>query len=340
MNITYLYRHPGTGHSIEALFGSVQREVEQQSDSTTRQVCLPYISRGLWSVWQNLRFLRGLTADIFHITGDVHYAALALPASRTVLTIHDCSTLQKNTTRPLRYALFWLLWYYLPIRRAGTVTVISEKTRQELISYLGRAARKAVVVPNGYDPAFTYQPAALRNRTPVLLQVGTAPNKNVLRLLQALEGIPCTLLLVGPLTGTLLNHLQKHRISYRQFEKLDQAQLIQLYTRCDIVTFISTYEGFGMPVLEANAVGRVVISANLSPMTDVAPGAAHFVDPADTALIRTGILKLLHDPPYRQQLIDVGKVNAQRFTIAEVTAQYLTLYQKIADLKPAFAHTA
>lgn len=328
MRILYVFRSPGTGHSIEAVFDSVRREMNKQPGVQTNAVRLPYISQNLWCVWQNLRYLRGLNADVFHITGDVHYAALALPASRTVLTIHDCSLLKKNRRRPVRYALFWLLWYYLPIRRAGQVTVVSEKTRQELIRYVGRIARKAIVVTNGVDSAFTYQPATFRNHYPHLLQIGTASTKNLPRLLAAVEGISCLLIIVGPLTDDTLQELTYRRIDYRHYVNLSRAEVLQLYKACDMVTFISTYEGFGMPVLEANAVGRVVITSAISPLRELAPGAAHFVDPTDITAIRQGILRVIHDDAYRQRLIDAGHQNAQRYTEARTATQYEVLYRK------------
>ncbi len=335
MTITYLVRSPGTGHSIEALFGSIQQEVNQQPGIRTNRVYLPHISRGWRSVWQNLRFVRTLESDIFHITGDVHYTALALPGSRTVLTIHDCSTLVKNQHRPVRYVLFWLFWYYLPIRRAGVVTAVSDKARQELIERVGHIAQKVVVVANGYDPAFQYRPAAFQTRHPVLLQVGTAPNKNLLRLITALEGIPCTLLLVGPVSDTIRQALQQRLIDYRQYENLSRAEVIQLYADCDMVTFISTYEGFGMPILEANAIGRVVITAIDSPMHDFAPDSAHFVNPLNVSAIRQGILRLITDAAYRQKLVQAGLLNTQRHTAAAAAFQYRALYQKMTTIQPA-----
>ena len=335
MTITHLFRHPGTGHSIEALFDSIQREVGQQTGIRTNRACLPHISRGWRSVWQNIQFVRGLSADIFHITGDIHYAALALPGSQTVLTIHDCSTLVKNRNRPLRYAFFWLFWYYLPIRRARVVTVVSEKTREELIQCVGRIARKAVVVANGYDPAFTYQPADFQASHPVVLQVGTAPNKNLSRLIMALEGIPCTLLLIGPLSDTIQNELEQHRIDHRQFADLSRAEVIQRYADCDLVTFVSTYEGFGMPILEANAIGRVVISSAIEPLCDLASDSAHLVDPLDANAIRQGILRLISDGVYRRTLLEAGRLNAQRYTAAATASRFMALYEEIA---PAILH--
>ncbi|WP_020602225.1 glycosyltransferase family 4 protein [Spirosoma spitsbergense] len=334
MTITYLVRSPGTGHSIEALFGSIQREVDQQPGIRTKRVYLPHISRGWRSVWQNLRFVRTLKSDIFHITGDVHYTALALPGSRTVLTIHDCSTLVKNQHRPVRYALFWLFWYYLPIRRASVVTAVSDKTRQELIRYTGNVAQKVVVVSNGYDPAFRHQPGSFQPSHPVLLQVGTAPNKNLFRLITALEGIHCTLLLVGPVSDPIRQALQQRLIDYRQYENLSRAEVIQLYADCDIVTFVSTYEGFGMPVLEANAVGRVVITSIDSPMYDLAPDSAYFVNPLDVAAIRQGVLRLITDTAYRQKLVKAGLLNAQHYTAAATALHYRKRYQKMIFIQP------
>lgn len=176
MTVLYLFRCPGSGYSLEYLFAGIRTEMAT-CGLQTMAVHLPHISRGVRKVWQNLRFVKQLTADVFHITGDVHYAALALPASRTILTIHDCFLLEHNRHRPLRYAVFWLLWYYLPIRRAGVVTAVSEKTRQELIHYVGRVARHVQVIPNGYDPVFKHSEKPFCHTRPTLLQIGTAAHK-------------------------------------------------------------------------------------------------------------------------------------------------------------------
>ncbi len=334
MTVTYLFRSPGTGHSIEALFTSLRQEIERQRDVRAQAICLPFISRGLRSVWRNLRFVVGLKSDVFHITGDVHYAVLAVPSSRVVLTIHDCVTLKNNPNRPLRWVFFWLFWYYLPIRRAAVVTAVSEKTRQELIQYVGPVAEKVIVIPNCYDPAFRYQPTPVRKQWPVILQIGTAPHKNGSNLLAAIEGIDCILVIVGSLSKAISDELRNRRITYQNHVNLSRDEIIQLYIDCDIVTFVSTYEGFGMPILEANAIGRPVITSNRSPMREVAAGAAHLVDPLDIAAIRQGIRQLIHDAPYRQALIEAGRKNAQRYTSVAIADQYAALYEKLRQHQP------
>ena len=334
MTITYLFRSSGTGHSIEGLFDSLRHEVERQVDVTIQAIRLPFVSRGIRSIWRNLRFVATLNADVFHITGDIHYAALCLPPSKTVLTIHDCVILKTNQNRPIRYALFWLLWYYLPVRRAGVVTVVSEKTRQELIHYVGAIAQKTIVVANSYDPAFVHKPAAVQKKRPVLLQIGTAPHKNLPNLIAAIEEIDCLLVVAGPLSTAVISCLNQQKIMYQHYVNLSRDEIIQLYTNCDLVTFVSTYEGFGVPILEANAIGRPVITSNISPMREVAGEAAHFVDPADVTAIRQGILRLIYDATYRQILIDAGLKNARQYTTTAIAQGYVSLYQQQYESLP------
>ncbi len=330
MRITYLFRSPGTGYSIETLFGTIQQAVGEQTGILPDSVYLPRVSHSLRDVWHNLRFIRRQRfRGLVHVTGDIHYAVLALPASRTVLTIHDCIPLERFRHRPLRYALFWLLWYYLPIRRATVVTTISDKTRQDLLRYVGRIAEKVVVVPNAVSPLFTAQPADFNTVDPTVLQIGTAPHKNVPRLIDALTGISCTLRLVGPLTPGLRDKLRQNGITYESYQDLTPAEIVNLYDSSDLVTFTSTYEGFGMPIVEANAVGRVVLTAAMSPLREVAGDAAHLVDPSDIDAIRAGVRRLIGDAPYRQHLIEAGYRNARRFSPETIAAHYQRQYQRL-----------
>jgi glycosyltransferase involved in cell wall biosynthesis len=334
MTITYIFRGTGTGYSIEEQFGAVCQTVDELGHHAKR-VQLPYIGRGWRTIWRNIQATRkGATeTDVVHITGDVHYVALALPRRQTVLTIHDCVTLDKNRRRPLRFVFFWLFWYYLPVRWVSAVTVVSDKTRQELIRYVGRVAQKAIVVHNGYHPLFTRQPASFRTERPVLLQLGTAPHKNLDRLAAAIEGIACKLLIVGPLTQEQKADLARRQIQYEQYVDLDLLTVVELYKRCDLVTFVSTYEGFGLPVLEANAVGRAVVTSDLCPLRELAGRASHLVNPFDVVSIRAGILRVIEDGRYRDKLIQAGYINARRYAIDTTAEAYLMAYQRLLPRK-------
>ncbi|AQG80572.1 glycosyltransferase family 4 protein [Spirosoma montaniterrae] len=334
MTILHLLRSSGTGHSIETVFSDVRWGPFINKNFTVEPVTMPCISRDWQSVWRNLRFARQQQADVFHITGDVHYLALALPKSRTVLTIHDAIPLVRNRHRPLRYALFWLLWYYWPMRRASIVTTVSEKSRQELLQRVGRVARKVVVVANPVGSLFQYCPQPVNTRCPTLLHIGTAPHKNLTRLIQALDGFACRLIIVGPLTDSDKAELNHRRIVYENYVDLPQHQLLNLYKTCDLVSFVSTYEGFGLPILEAQAVGRPVLTSAISPLREVAGMGAHFVDPTNIQDIRAGLERICGDVAYRETLVANGLVNVKKFTISQIERYYAALYASMGISDP------
>lgn len=329
MEVTLIIRSPGTGHSLETLFHGLIDQLNQSDTIRPRTLVLPRISQGLGAIWQNIVFMKQASPQFAHITGDVHYAALVTKAPKTVLTIPDCILLNRTPKRSIRFGVFWLFWYYLPIRRAAVVTAISEKTRQELYRYIGRLADKVVVVSCYYHPAFRFIPRLFNTTKPTLLHIGTAPHKNLNRLIEAIEGLPCRLVIVGKLTGPEKENLADRRIEYEQYVNISQDQIIGLYGRCDIVTFVSLYEGFGMPVLEGQVVGRPVVTSNISPMTDVGGAGACYVDPGNGADIRRGILRVWQDETYRNELIRAGRQNAEQYSIERVTAQYAALYESL-----------
>jgi glycosyltransferase involved in cell wall biosynthesis len=101
------------------------------------------------------------------------------------------------------------------------------------------------------------------------------------------------------------------------------------YEKCDIVSFISTSEGFGMPIIEANAIGRICITGNVTSMPEIAANAAHLVDPFDIQQIHEGFQSLINDKPYRDSLIVNGYKNANRFSAASLAKQYAALYYEV-----------
>jgi glycosyltransferase involved in cell wall biosynthesis len=159
------------------------------------------------------------------------------------------------------------------------------------------------------------------------LQIGTKENKNVLRLIEALEIVSCHLVIIGGNNEQIEEHLDRYKVSFTWLQNLSDAELIEQYQKCDIVTLVSTIEGFGMPILEAQAVGRPVVTSNVSSMPEVAGNAACYVDPFDIDSIRSGILKVMQDDAYREDLIEKGYVNIKRFELSKVTWMYLDLYK-------------
>ena len=90
---------------------------------------------------------------------------------------------------------------------------------------------------------------------------------------------------------------------------LSDEDMVEVYVNSDPVDLASTYEGFGMPIVEANAVGRPGVTGNVASMPDDAADAACLVDPYSVRSVRPGILRVNRDPEYRGQLIANGYRN-------------------------------
>jgi len=164
-----------------------------------------------------------------------------------------------------------------------------------------------------------------------VLQVGTSLNKNLERVIPALAGIPCRLQIIGELDASQRRLLSEHQIRYEAASHVTDAAVRAAYGSADVVVFASLAEGFGLPILEAQASGRPVVTSDLPPMNEVAGEGACLVDPYDVASIRRGILRVLEDDEYRLELVTKGLENCRRFSAERVTRQYEGIYQELLD---------
>ncbi len=327
--VTFFHRRPhGGGHfSVEFIF----RDVRERLDGAIRPsvVVASWPSVGVlrrlaicWEAWRR-------QGAVNHVTGDVNFIGIVLDPRRTVQTILDLRHLER--TRGLRRAILKLLWVTLPVRRAAVVTVISEATRDELLRHEPRCdPAKVVVIPVAISTAYTRVDRPFRRERPRILQVGTAENKNIPRLVEALRGVSCTLEIVGVRRPDYEALLRDAGVEYEWRSGLTGAEIVEAYVRADIVAFASTYEGFGMPILEGQAVGRPVVAGNVLSMPAVAGRGACLVDPFDVEAIRGGIRRVIDDDAYREGLVQEGFRNVRRFDPGTIAMQYLEVYRRVA----------
>ena len=270
-----------------------------------------------------------MRADIYHVTGDITYFALSLPHRKAVLTVPDIGHYLFGLRGFKRwiYKWLWLLW---PIRAARAVTAISSETQDNIVSHLGILRNRIEIIGCCHSELFKPVIRPFNIACPVILQVGTRPYKNVPRLIEALRGIRCKLVLIGQLDATLTQKLAECGVDYVNRVNLTHEEIYRQYVECDIVSFVSIGEGFGVPIIEAQAVGRPVITANISPVREVAGDGACLVDPLDVSQIRKGILRIIADSDYRDQLVERGLRNTARYSPATISGQYLDLYRRTA----------
>jgi glycosyltransferase involved in cell wall biosynthesis len=189
---------------------------------------------------------------------------------------------------------------------------------------------KIVVIPVAISERYRRREKPFNKMQPRILQVGTAPNKNIMRLAEALRGMNCTLEVVGRLSDKQRAALSRNGIAYTNFWGLSDEEMVKRYEDSDIVALVSTYEGFGMPILEGQATGRPVITSQVLSMPEVAGSAACLVDPYDVASIREGVLRIVEEDEYREALVHKGLENVKRFDAHRIAMQYLDLYRRLA----------
>lgn len=325
--VLLLMRAESPAHSIERLFETLAPLLSANFE--IQVVRVPCQSRGILRCARNLIFTARQRADIIHVTGDIHYCALAIRRQRCILTIHDlCSIYRLNGVRKRIFSAFW---YSLPLRWVPYVTVISEETRRQLEHYFPESVGKIEVIPNCVDVAFkkNYRTARTGIGEFQVLQVGTGKNKNLERVAAAASGLPLRLRIIGPLSDRQCSLLRSLDLDWTSAQRLSGEEVVREYLESDLLVFASTYEGFGLPIVEAQAIGLPVIASNIAPMTDVAGNAALFVDPYDEKEIRTALEQILRSPDLARRLSERGRRNAERFNAEIVADLYAHVYTRI-----------
>lgn len=322
----YRKRRANKNFSIENIFFQVSQHLHETGLGVRTVVC-PFLSNGVLPRIRNVLFVHKSRGAVNHITGDVNYIALGLPGKQTIITIHDLIFLE-NAGGIKRTILYWF-WLRLPLLRCKYVTVVSEATKRELTHLLPGISEKINLIYNPIDPSLRFSPSEFRREKPIIIQIGTGRNKNLDRVIRAVTGLGCRLYIIGPIAESVEAELIRRKIQYENFKDLTREELIEKYVESDLVVFASTKEGFGMPILEAQQIGRPVITSNCSSMPEVAGNGAVFVDPYNVDSIRSGILNVIEDHSLRDQLIKAGLKNIQRFHLDQVAGQYAALYSNI-----------
>ena len=285
---------------------------------------LPLKSSGFFSICINLFYLLRFKNNLFHITGDVHYAVLVLPANRSILTIHDLVFL--HTYKGIRRMILKWIFLDLPVRKAKYITTISEKSKDEIIRYTGCKPDKIKVIPNPVDTGITYIKKEFNSSKPVLLFLGTKDNKNLEASIAALYKLSLHLRIIGVLTFKQKELLHKFSIEYSNVYGISQQDLFKEYQDCDIVFFPSTYEGFGLPIVEGFQSGRPVLTSNISPMKEVSADAAMLINPTSIASIRNGLIKLINEPPLREEMVKKGFEVVKDYAPSAIAMKYVKLW--------------
>ena len=308
--------------SVEEVFTIIKKELKDEINISN------YYCSYKWSRTHSLLNAYKYQGDVNHITGDANHLALVLKGGKTVLTLHDMRHYEKDLSG-IKKLLFGLAKLRIPFKKVQKITTISGFMKQQLLAEFSLDPDKVQVIHNPAPSDFVFNEMKFDAESPRILQIGSSPHKNLSRLIKAIEGEEFQLILVRSKDPAIEQLLNQKGIPHEWHEKIPREEVYECYCNCDIVFFASEFEGFGVPILEANAVGRPVITSNRTSMPEVAGDGALLVDPFSVKDIREALLELKNDKKLRQQLIEKGLENVKRFTPEKIASQYLDLYKEV-----------
>lgn len=271
-----------------------------------------------------------------------------------VVTIHDLGYLHFPQAHPWPQRLYLRLSTQWSVRAAQRVIAISQATADDLQQHLGlapeplqrkvRVIHEAAPEPVGQRGRLAIEGVRRRYglQRPYALYVGTLqPRKNLSRLIAAYEQL-CAggqadfdLVLAGG-TGWLSEPVvaRAGQSAYAEHIHLPgyvpDDELPALLAGAHVFCYVSLFEGFGLPVLEAQRAGVPVMTSTHSSLPEVAGDAALLVDPLDVEAIAQAMLDLSRDEALRQRLIAAGYANVQRFSWERAAAETLAVLEEAA----------
>ncbi|HZY42787.1 MAG TPA: glycosyltransferase family 1 protein, partial [Anaerolineae bacterium] len=313
---------------------------------------LPFHDKWLMRVWQRFR----IPLPVELIIGKVdlfHSPDFTLPPTRpgvpTLLTVHDLSFVRDPDSAWPSLRAFLNQAVPRSVKRATHVLADSIATKNDLIELFGTAPEKITVLYSGVEARFApvHDQAELDRvcakyqlPRPFILSVGTLqPRKNYARLVQAFAQLtnetPHHLIITGGkgwLYESIFEQVKslglENRVRFPGF--VDDADLPALYSAAEVFAYVSTYEGFGLPLLEAMACGTPVIASSVSALPEVAGEVGLQVDPRDVDAITRALRTMIDDPDLRSRTSAAGLDRARTFTWEKAAQELLTIYDRIA----------
>ena len=241
---------------------------------------------------------------------------------------------------------FWRLLLWAAARRSTSLLAVSDATARDLLRYYRLPDGKIRVVEHGVDPRF-FEIRDLRRPSviePYLLCVSTLhAHKNLDRLVQAFgefrRAKPEFQLVIAGMRGFHSKALEKLIAelglgdSVRLTGWIPREELYALYLRASAFVYPSSFEGFGMPVLEALAAGIPAACSAIEPLSQLAGSAAVQFDPEDPGAIAESLLRLTSDADLRRRLAAEGPERAAHFSWRKTAERTLEVLKDAANYR-------
>lgn len=332
MKVLLVYRNDYAGYSIQRCFRPLEpffisSGIDLHTLKLPSKRAFPH--NLLWDILFlafNLFFHK---YDIVHITGGCPHTMFIRPLCKllgvkVVSTIHDLGFYRVDD-----YSIKNRWHYYIGVaslKKADYLVFISESSKIEAMRLVDINNVPKSIIGDPVDPRFVFISHKLNLECPIILHVGTHPRKNLEGTINALAGRKYKLRIIGIPTQKQIEALNRNKVNYSFIANINDEEIVQEYANCDLVSFPTFYEGFGMPIIEAQMTGRPIITSNISPMKEVAGYGAVLVNPNDVNSIREGYD---HAIMCYDRIVENGRINAQRFIAKNIATEYMDIYRSL-----------
>ena len=289
--------------------------------------------------------LMGYRLDVTHFANFNH--PLLYPRLFTV-TVHDLAYYffpgRRLKGQIFKWGYFLTMW--MAVHRASKVVAITKYVKDDIVKRFGVNPKRIAVVMEGVDPsrfpAKNREAAAslkhrLGIRWPVLFYVANwRMHKNHQTLLEAFQilrekGIQAHLVLGGKPVGDLIEQINHH-----PFKKdiivagfIPDNELGSFYAAADVYVFPSLYEGFGLPLLEAQYTGVPVAASRATTLPEVGGDSARYFNPLDANEMALVVSKILQDKKLAASLVRKGYENIKRFSWEKAARETLKVFEEV-----------
>lgn len=316
-------------------------------------VISPCKRRILWTNWYIPPLLRRHHIDVYH--GVCNFELPVRKMCRYVVTIHDLVPLFFPELVPWKHLLFFKLFMKRAAQAADLIITDSEHSKHDIVQHLAVPEEKIRVIYLGYDAKHqeirdqqVIQDVITRYGIcqPYLLFVGVIePKKNLERLVDAFvilqrENVIDKELqfVIAGAKGWFYEQLYRkvqelnleHQILLTGF--VPDEDLPYLYSGAELFVFPSTYEGFGLPVIEAMSYGIPVVTSKTSSLPEIAGDAGFLVDPNSPESIAQGLISVLSDENLQAKMKQAGRLQAQKFSWQRTAEQTYNVYQEVYQM--------
>lgn len=321
-------------------------ELQELQCAHIKVVVCPFYARfrGVRYLWEQFVLPWQALAYRLDLLHSLAYVGPVLSLVPTMLTVHDANA-RIVEMKALRRFVLWRvsLW---AAHTARLVTTVSEFSRGELIKWYGLPESRIEVIASGPGTSLPIENAAvaadkireLGAGAPYVAVIGgTYPHKNMPRLVQAFlrieDRVPHRMVIVGkvpPEVERLLNTLDKNKILFTGY--LPSNTMRAVISGSDLFVMPSLYEGFGFPVLEAQAHGVPVACSNAGALPEIAKGSTVLFDPENVEEIAATLVRCLTDRELNVKLRRLGPENTARYSWGSAAASYRECYRRLAGV--------